>query len=298
MDREEAQQQSFVRQRDTLGTPTSTKAVLQALRALQAKISRLERERVAALNTATELRLKLELSEAKAAEDIAMARSERAALESRMDAQKDERDAARERLIVEQTATIDKMEKENERLEKGNERLEKEVQCALCEKRNVNEERSLFEEKIARLESKIDQLELRNESLEAMSQTFLNKRTTTRPAVVKDPRRRRLQTNEVARDALPPPPPTRSTLPLKKEKRVVKVPTAKAEVPVKKKKVVKKKPKVDNGFRLALAGAIRAADDPSHVKDLTALLHRINEPRVPLKTNNSNNNTEKKPLLF
>ncbi|KAJ8606917.1 hypothetical protein CTAYLR_008622 [Chrysophaeum taylorii] len=49
----------------TNGGEPSTKAVLQALRALQAKIERLERERSHALEEATDLRLKYELAQAR-----------------------------------------------------------------------------------------------------------------------------------------------------------------------------------------------------------------------------------------
>ena len=44
---------------------TSTKAVLQALRALQAKIQRLETERARGLDECTEMRLKLEMARAR-----------------------------------------------------------------------------------------------------------------------------------------------------------------------------------------------------------------------------------------
>eukprot|EP00635_Sarcinochrysidales_sp_CCMP3193_P015256 CAMPEP_0118890520 /NCGR_PEP_ID=MMETSP1166-20130328/945_1 /TAXON_ID=1104430 /ORGANISM="Chrysoreinhardia sp, Strain CCMP3193" /LENGTH=131 /DNA_ID=CAMNT_0006829133 /DNA_START=16 /DNA_END=408 /DNA_ORIENTATION=+ len=89
-------------------TPTSTKAVLQALRALQAKISRLERERVAALNTATELRLKLEVAEARASEEVASIRCERTSFDRRVeDAERTAR-VARDELVekTEQVAAL------------------------------------------------------------------------------------------------------------------------------------------------------------------------------------------------
>ena len=270
------------------GTPTSTKAVLQALRALQAKITRLERERVAALNTATELRLKLELAEARASEEVASVRCERKTTDRRLDdAEQTARDA--QKAVLDRDAKVRTLEDQVQQL-RGDlrvatvgreaaeaERTQSSAELAAARSALTTEKANAdaLTDRLAHLESKIVQLELRNESLEAISQSVVS-----RP---------------------PPPPPVRRrpkpavTKVPEKTRHVVKVPTAKSvdKLPVTKKKVVTKKAVtkkvplqkkapaptdrriVDNGLRIALADAIRATDDPGHVKDLTAIFQRI-----------------------
>ena len=174
---------------------SSTKAALEALRALQRKIGRLENERSSALAEASELRLQFETASASAAHDSEVQAAKVAALERSHAARegrlvKEREDVAR-RLDAAETARL-ALERECAGLRERSERLAGDLTEATSRfraaTRALDAERSerrrealegrgdaeagaakreALEAQLALLSGKLVQVELRNESLES-----------------------------------------------------------------------------------------------------------------------------------
>ncbi|KAJ1458205.1 hypothetical protein M885DRAFT_513271 [Pelagophyceae sp. CCMP2097] len=200
--------------------PASTKAVLQALRALQGKISRLERERSKALDEASEMRVKFQMAAATSAAQRETEASDRARkdhgygeIEDRLQRERDELRAALEIQEAEHAKAAEahvlaaRIADESaaaaaEKLAQAVSTvasLETEVRHAQADVGHARRARADCDERLAVAAAKHLQLELRNESLESALQTMMRQKESPK----------KLKKKKVAARPLPLPPPPR-----------------------------------------------------------------------------------------